>query len=138
MIMKRKRGAPRVLERVYGPWMCDRVIAVGKRGGSRNAMALACGVYPRVMRKWTRRHPEFSLAYEMAKQKAQVYWERLGAAHIADASFNHSVWLHIMQRFEQPDRHLRFRRQHRPSSVTDVAAMMITRVVTRSRSGDAP
>jgi hypothetical protein len=111
-VTKRKRGRPRVLERVYHSGMCDRVIEVGKRGGSTTAMAVACGVHRRVMRKWTKRHAEFGVAYERARLHAQVYWEELGKAHMHDATFNESVWLRIMQRFDeyqQAPRHHRFR-----------------------------
>jgi len=124
--------------------MCDRVIKIGKRGGSRTAMALACGVSTAQLRRWARRHPEFALASELANTYAEAWWLELGKANLYNPRFKEGVWLRIMhQRFEDPDRHLRFRRQHKPTSVSNVAAMLITRVVTSSPTGsgsndDAP
>lgn len=100
--MKRRVGAPKVLERAYHRGLCQTVIEVGRKGGTTNAMAKACGVYTRTIHYWKKTRPEFAYAFDRAKNEAQAYWEDVGKANMDNPNFNVGVWLFIMRRFEVP------------------------------------
>lgn len=64
----------------YDPsWMPDKVIEIGKKGGSITEMAVAIGAYHReTLYDWARRHPEFNDALKMAATLSQSWWEEQG------------------------------------------------------------
>jgi hypothetical protein len=110
--------------------MCDKVMAVGRKGGSTVQMALACGVFIKTLYAWRKRHPEFRLAYDIARRDAQIFWEELGQANIENPHFNYSVWMTMMNRF--PD----YRQQKHIGVPTPVSAA--TRTVARDQASSSP
>lgn len=100
--MKRRVGNPGVLKSPYHRGLCQTVIEVGKKGGTTNAMAKACGVYTRTIHYWKKTKPEFAYAFDRARTEAQAYWEDVGKANLENPDFNVGVWLFIMRRFEVP------------------------------------
>lgn len=72
---KRKVGRPTK----YEPnWMLERIIEVGRLGGSKDKMASLIGVHIDTMYEWAKEHPEFSEALKIATQLSKVWWENAG------------------------------------------------------------
>ena len=67
----------------YDPKFCQLVIDIGERGGSLAEMAQECGVLRDTMMIWAKEIEPFGRAIQIAKQAAQVVWEKKGL----DATF---------------------------------------------------
>lgn len=61
----------------YEPWMCDRLLELGKEGKTFSVCAKEFGVRTSTMIEWRKKFPEWDAAYEMAKDLMQSYWEEL-------------------------------------------------------------
>ena len=77
---KKKRGRPTK----YDPAMCEQVIALGKLGRSRTAIACELGISPRLVPEWEEAHPEFLHAMNVSQLEAKKYYELLAESHMVD------------------------------------------------------
>jgi len=77
---------------LYKPEYCEKVIEVGKDGGSITAMALACDVSKQTVHDWAERIPEFSDALTRARALSLLWWETKAKDNVDNAKFNSSLW----------------------------------------------
>lgn len=68
----------------YDPSFCATIVEVGKNGGSRAEMAVACDTSLASFKRWVNDHEEFGEAYELAKTYSQSWWEKVGQNHIIE------------------------------------------------------
>jgi hypothetical protein len=88
-----KTGRPTLYDPAFG----ERVITLGKEGASVVEMATTLGVSRTTMEtNWTAAHPDFAEALEMARQHAQVWWERKGRDGMSQPGFQGNVWSRSM------------------------------------------
>ncbi len=132
----RRPGRPRVLDPVYHRGMCDRVLKVGKKGGTQAGMALACGVTPRMIRLWRRRHEEFRVAYEMAQILSQVWWETKGEANLYSPTFKEGVWMRFMQRFDDYRHEPNVNNLHKHKAAHSSVPVLVTRATVTMKSAE--
>jgi hypothetical protein len=64
--------------------MCEQVIALGKIGKSRTAIACELGISPSLVPEWEKAHPEFLCAMTASQAEAKKYYETLAEAHMID------------------------------------------------------
>lgn len=61
----------------YDPkWMLDKVIEVGRRGGTHAEMAIELGIARETFYTWRDTHEDFLDAIKIADAASQVWWER--------------------------------------------------------------
>lgn len=124
-------GRHRAVEPAYRDEVHDIVMDVGRRGGSVNSMALACGVNKATLFWWVKKHEVFAASFDKARQLAQLHWEELGRANLHNPHFREQVWWLRLQRFPE------YRRPNKTVEHKDKATtpILIERVVvTRSAS----
>lgn len=80
----------------YDPAFCDRVIALGREGKSKAAMAADIGVSRQTIDTWAKTHAEFLDAITHALLLSQVWWENAGQKGLTADKFNASVWSRSM------------------------------------------
>ena len=76
----------------YKPEYCEKVIEVGKLGGSLTKMALACDVDKASLHDWAAKHEEFALALTRARAESLAWWEDKAQKNVDNAKFNSSLW----------------------------------------------
>jgi len=83
----------------YDPsWMLEKVIEVGKRGGSLTEMGVAIGVYHReTLYQWAMKHPAFNDALKAASALSQAWWEEQGRIATFGGYENFSAASYIFQ-----------------------------------------
>ena len=88
---KRERGRPTKYE---PEWMIDAVLEVGRFGGSKEKMAVACRISKETLYEWMEQHKEFSDAVKEATDLSQVWWENAGQSGMLGMveGFNSSGW----------------------------------------------
>ena len=95
-VPKNKVGRPTK----YDPtWMLDKIIEVGRLGGSKDKMAAMIGVHLDTLYDWAEKHAEFSEALKKALQLSKVWWENFGqvsALGMVDG-FNSTTWIFNMK-----------------------------------------
>ena len=95
-VPKNKVGRPTK----YDPtWMLDKIIEVGRLGGSKDKMAAMIGVHLDTLYDWAEKHAEFSEALKKAVQLSKVWWENFGqvsALGMVDG-FNSTTWIFNMK-----------------------------------------
>ncbi len=74
---KRDRGRPTKYE---PSWMNDKMIEIGRMGGSKEKIALELGINKDTLNEWSKNNQEFSVALEEAMLLSQVWWENFGQA----------------------------------------------------------
>jgi hypothetical protein len=72
----------------FEPWMCDRIIELGKEGASQKMMFADIGINKGVADTWKKNHPEFADALDSAVTNSQAYWEREILANVNNKAFN--------------------------------------------------
>lgn len=84
----------------YNPDFCEVVIALGKEGHSRAAIAATLGTTRKVLWVWAQEHEEFRHAMDFAKECELLWWENQAKNHLflehQGGSFNASVWSRSM------------------------------------------
>ena len=95
-VPKNKVGRPTK----YDPtWMLDKIIEVGRLGGSKDKMAAMIGVHLDTLYDWSEKHADFSEAIKEATQLSKVWWENFGqvsALGMVDG-FNSTTWIFNMK-----------------------------------------
>ena len=76
---------------VYKPEMCDRMIELGKLGGSQKMIWSDLGITRDVAKTWQKKYPEFGDALDLALVHSQAYWEREMLANVGNKAFNSRV-----------------------------------------------
>jgi hypothetical protein len=76
----------------YKPEYCEKVIKVGKLGGSLTKMALACDVDKASLHDWAAKHEEFALALTRARAESLAWGEDQAQKNMGNAKFNSSLW----------------------------------------------
>jgi len=76
----------------YKPEYCEKVIEVGKLGGSLTKMALACDVDKASLHDWAAKHEDFALALTRARSESLAWWEDQAQKNMGNAKFNSSLW----------------------------------------------
>lgn len=119
----------RAVEPPYNERVHNVIMDVGRRGGSVNSMALACNVKKQTLRQWIKKHPEFAVTFDKAKQLSQIYYEELGKANLHNPAFRDAVWAKFIVRFaDYRQSHKTVEHKHKDA----VPAEIMRRVVTRS------
>lgn len=98
----------------YSLDMCDKVIEIGKEGGSMVAMAVGLGITRQTMYTWMQMHPEFLDSVTRAREEAQVWWEQQGKIGLFADKFNAMVWKKTVE--------ARFPDDYRSSDRLDIGA----------------
>lgn len=85
----------------YRQEFCERVIEMGALGWSVVEMAADIGVVRTTFEtQWPAEYPEFSEALTIARQKSQVWWERIGRENLLippmGGTFQQSMWSRSM------------------------------------------
>lgn len=81
----------------YDPAYCEQVIELGKQGMSVVEIACEFGVARSTVEEaWPAAHPEFSEAFERARDESQAWWEKQGREGLSKAQFNAQVWSRSM------------------------------------------
>lgn len=85
---------------LYRPEYCDRVKELGRKGYSVVQMAADIGVArSSIEEEWPKAHPEFSVAFKLAKTLSQAWWEAKGQDNLITPqgmNFQSSVWSRSM------------------------------------------
>lgn len=68
----------------YNPEYCQQVIDHCSAGKSLKSFACSIDVHMDTLLEWKSKYPEFSVAYETAKQKAEMWWEDIATAAVND------------------------------------------------------
>lgn len=127
-VPKNKVGRPTK----YDPtWMLDKIIEVGRLGGSKDKMAAMIGVHLDTLYDWSEKHAEFSEALKKAVQLSKVWWENFGqvsALGMVDG-FNSTTWIFNMKN--------RFPETYRDVKVTELNNMGAPLIDARSVTIDA-
>ena len=82
-VKESKMGRPEKYKKAF----CEKVIEVGKGGGSLMEMAVEIGVVKSTMMEWAKKYDDFSVALTHAKQFSQIWWERKGQEGLFDTSY---------------------------------------------------
>ena len=72
----------------FEPWMCDRMIELGKEGASQKMMFADIGINKGVAETWKKNYPDFADALSTAVTHSQAYWEREILANVNNKAFN--------------------------------------------------
>jgi hypothetical protein len=72
----------------FEPWMCDRIIELGKEGASQKMMFADIGINKDVAATWKKNHPDFADALSTAVTHSQAFWEREILANVGNKAFN--------------------------------------------------
>ena len=95
-VPKRKVGRPTKYE---PEWMLDRIIDVGRLGGSKDKMASLIGIHIDTMYEWAKEHAEFSEALKIATQLSKVWWENAGQGSMLGMveGYRDTTWIFNMK-----------------------------------------
>jgi hypothetical protein len=77
---------------LYRAEYCERVIAWGTRGKSREWMCAELDIVPNTLANWEAEHPEFLIATTRALTKSQQYWEDLGHDNLVTQGYQATMW----------------------------------------------
>ena len=72
----------------FEPWMCDRMIELGKEGASQKMMFADIGINKNVAETWKKNHEDFADALATAVTHSQAFWEREILANLENKGFN--------------------------------------------------
>ena len=73
--------------------MCDKIVALGKKGKSKTQMAAHLNIARSTFDRYIEEHEEFREAYELADTHSQALWEQLGMGGLAKGHlFNDRAW----------------------------------------------
>ena len=77
----------------YDEKYCHLVVEAGKEGASETEMACMIGVLRSTLKTWSAVHNEFYFAFELAKQHAQVWFEKQAKEGMwSGKAFNAVAW----------------------------------------------
>lgn len=80
----------------YSPDLCERAVALGKRGKSWAGIAAAFNISRSTLNEWERLFPEFSDALARARAAAQSWWEDHGRRNLKADRYQAQVHKNIM------------------------------------------
>lgn len=92
----------------YLPEYCEEIIEFMSTGRSLTAFAAKVCVSKQTVYDWTKAHPAFLDATNIARAKCQSFWEDMGFDHMLQGEggpkFNHVMWIFNMKaRFGMSD-----------------------------------
>lgn len=76
----------------YKPEYCDKVRELGAEGMSPCEMAMEIGHVRSTLLNWCKLFPEFSTAFNDAKELSQAWWEAQGRKNLENRDFNAGLW----------------------------------------------
>lgn len=82
---------------MYSLDMCDRVIEIGRDGGSVCEMAVGLGITRDTLYRWMEVHSEFSDSVKHARELSQAWWEKTGRDALHADKFQSVVWKKIVE-----------------------------------------
>lgn len=85
--------------------MCFKLIALFKEGGGRETFCANEGIGEPTFSAWLRKHEEFAIAYEIAKEQAHAWFMKKAMAHIEEENnpkestthLNTKLWSMLMR-----------------------------------------
>lgn len=81
---------------------CQLAIRLGENGKSPVQIAAHLNVPRQTLNSWKQAHPEFAEAMVLAHDKAQAFWENVGAIGAQTKTVDNAIWSRIMaQRFKE-------------------------------------
>ena len=75
----------------FEPWMCDRMIELGKEGASQKMMFSQLGISKGQAETLKKNDAEFADALDLAVVHSQSYWESMLLANIDNKAFNSRI-----------------------------------------------
>jgi hypothetical protein len=85
----------------YRPEFCEKAIEIMKEGGSRNSVAVACGVIAETIGEWEKKYLDFSEAMRIGQSLSEEWWEAHGRKNLHNKDFNTKLWdINMMNRFK--------------------------------------
>lgn len=90
-----KRGRPSVSQYEYKPEYCDKLIEMGKIGGTIAMFCADLGIYKEIFYQWCEKYPEFSDAKKRHTENWEAYSDKIGVAAQAGKikNFQLGVWV---------------------------------------------
>lgn len=85
---------------VYKPEYCDVVIKLMKEGAAKVEVAYELDIDRSTLDDWIAKYPEFSLAFNAAKDASEGWWTKQGRSNLENKDFNSRLWeINMMNRF---------------------------------------
>lgn len=112
MDKRRMAGHGGAANRKYNDSHPDKLIELFSKGGGRETFCAELGISERTFTNWTKVHPEFHEAYEVAKQVGKDYYMKMAQANLItdkEAPFNDRLWSQIMRCRHELSQHNRIR-----------------------------
>lgn len=86
----------------YDPSYCQKAVELGEQGKSPVQIAAHFNVPRQTLHSWRQAHAEFAEAMVLAHDKAQAFWENVGAVGAQTKTVDNAIWSRIMaQRFKE-------------------------------------
>jgi hypothetical protein len=114
----------------YTPELCEKVIELGKKGYTKEHMALELGWDHQTLENWCVKYPEFLVAMTQAVKLAQGFMEKLALEALSsDKDFKTTLWSKIMScRFPETYREVQ-RKEHSGPNGSPIPVAVVAVVV---------